>query len=150
MFSKRGSCMIRTIPFLALALLIASPSYSQVDFSGEWRPLYHGDAPGRGPGPELGDYLEMPINDAARMRADSWDADRISVVREYQCRPHAADYALRGLGNIRIWREIDTASQRQVAFHMHFLAWDSERTVWLDGRPHPGEFAPHMWQGFST
>jgi len=135
---------------LALAVLRAAPARAQVDFSGEWSPIYHENGPERGPGPELGDYTEIPINEAARMRADSWDADRISVVTEYQCRPHGADYALRGLGNVRIWREIDTATQRLMSFHMHWLAWDSERTIWMDGRPHPAENAPHTWQGFST
>jgi hypothetical protein len=136
---------------LTLVLVcVAAPARAQIDFSGEWAPLYHEDGPERGPGPELGDYTEIPINDAARMRADSWDADRISVVTEYQCRPHGADYALRGLGNMRVWREIETDTQRLVAFHMHWLAWDSERTIWMDGRPHPPENAPHTWQGFST
>jgi len=136
---------------LALTVALrAAPARAQVDFSGEWSPLYHEDGPERGPGPELGDYTEIPISDAARMRADSWDADRISVVTEYQCRPHGADYALRGLGNMRIWRDIDTDTQRLIAFHMHWLAWDSERTIWMDGRPHPPETAPHTWQGFST
>lgn len=133
-----------------LTALTAVPAQAQVDFTGEWAPIYHENGPERLPGPELGDYTEMPINDAARMQADSWDADRISVVEQYQCRPHGADYALRGLGNIRITREIDRATQRVIAFHMHFLAWDSERTIWLDGRPHPPEYAPHSWQGFST
>jgi hypothetical protein len=133
-----------------LALAAAAPAFAQVDFSGEWAPLYHEDAPERLPGPELGDYLEFPINDAARMRADSWEASRISVVQEYQCRPHASDYALRGLGNLRISREIDNATQRLISFKMHFLAYDSERTIWLDGRAHPSEYAPHTWQGFST
>ena len=129
---------------------LAAPAGAQIDFSGEWAPLYHEDGPERGPGPELGDYTEIPINDAARLRADSWDADRISVVTEYQCRPHGADYALRGLGNMRIWRDIDADTQRLIAFHMHWLAWDSERTIWMDGRPHPADNAPHTWQGFST
>jgi len=34
----------------------------------------HEDEPERIPGPEIGDYLGLPINDAARMRADSWAA----------------------------------------------------------------------------
>jgi hypothetical protein len=140
----------RAICLAAFIAMMAAPLRAQVDFSGEWAPLYHEDAPERLPGPELGDYLELPLNDAGRMRADSYDADRISVVQEYQCRPHAADYAMRGLGNIRIWREIDQATQRLIAFHLHFLAWDSERTIYMDGRPHPGEYAPHTWQGFST
>ncbi len=25
-----------------------------------------------------------------------------------------------------------------------------ERTIWMDGRPHPPEYAAHTWQGFST
>ena len=140
----------RLLNLLAAALLAALPAFAQVDFTGEWSPLYHEDAPERGPGPELADYTELPINDAARLQADSWDADRISVVQEYQCRPHGSDYALRGLGNMRVAREIDLATQRTVAFRTHMLAWDSERLIYLDGRPHPPENAPHTWQGFST
>ena len=118
----------------AILLCTAAPALAQIDFSGEWAPLYHEDGPERGPGPELGDYTELPINDAARLRADSWDADRISVVTEYQCRPHGADYALRGLGNQRIWREIDTDTQR---LHRvpHALAGLGQRADDLDGRP---------------
>ena len=142
---------LSVLPLCIVAVMLAAaPAFAQIDFSGEWAPLYHEDGPERGPGPELGDYTEIPINDVARMRADSWDADRISVVTELQCRPHGADYALRGLGNQRVWREIDTDTQRLIAFHMHWLAWDSERTIWMDGRPHPAETAPHTWQGFST
>jgi hypothetical protein len=51
---------------------------------------------------------------------------------------------------VRIWREIDPATQRTIAFHTHTLAWDSERTIYLDDRPHPPEYAAHTWQGFST
>jgi len=104
------------------AALLGAPVFAQVDFSGEWAPLYHENGPERLPGPELGDYTELPINDAARLRADSWDADRISVVEQYQCRPHGSDYALRGLGNMRVWREIDPATQRLVGFRTHMLA----------------------------
>ena len=126
------------------------PALAQVDFTGEWAPLYHEDGPERLPGPELGDYTELPINAAARMAGDTYDADRISVVPEYQCRPHGGDYSMRGLGNLRIWREIDQTSEKLIAFHTHMLAWDSERTIWMDGRPHPPDYAPHTWQGFST
>jgi len=135
---------------LLSATLLAASAFAQVDFSGEWAPLYHEDAPERLPGPELGDYTELPINDAARLRADSWDADRISVVEQYQCRPHGSDYSMRGLGNMRVWRDIDVATQRLTAFHTHMLAWDSERTIYMDGRAHPPEYANHTWQGFST
>jgi hypothetical protein len=84
------------------------------------------------------------------MRADSWDADRISVVQEYQCRPHSADYSLRGLAPMRIWADYDQATQRIVAFHTHLGAYENHRTIYLDGRTHPPEFAAHTFQGFST
>ena len=102
------------------------------------------------PGPELGDYLGLPLNDAARLRADSYDADRISVVPEYQCRPHSADYSMRGLANMRVDAIRDPVTQRVIAFHTRMNFQEMERTIWLDGRPHPSEYAPHTWQGFST
>jgi len=138
------------IRFLAAALLLSAPAFAQVDFSGSWVPLYHEDLPDRIPGPELGDYLGLPLNDAARLRADSYDADRISVVPEYQCRPHSADYSMRGLANMRVDTIRDPVTQRAIAFHTRITFQEMERTVWLDGRPHPSEYAPHTWQGFST
>jgi hypothetical protein len=37
------------------------PAFGQVDFSGNWAPLYHEDFPERIPGPELGDYMGIPM-----------------------------------------------------------------------------------------
>ena len=138
--------------FLAGCLLMFQSLHSlaQVDFSGPWAPLYHEDYPERIPGPELGDYMGIPINGAARLRADSYDADRISVVAEYQCRPHGADYSMRGLANMRVDNIIDPETQRLVAIHTRMNFQEMERTIWLDGRSHPDELAPHTFQGFST
>src|ERR1700678_1948705 len=90
---------------LLLAAAVSWPAFAQVDFTGEWAPAYHEDGPQRLPGPELGDYLGMPLSDAGRLRADSYDADRMSVVEEYQSRPHSSDYGMRGLVNLRVTRE---------------------------------------------
>src|SRR3954454_1463825 len=87
---------------MVLGVALGVPAFGQADFTGQWAPLYHEDYPERIPGPELGDYMGMPINNAARLRADAYDADRISVVPEYQCRPHGADYSMRGLANMRV------------------------------------------------
>jgi len=135
---------------LALLSLPAMPVQAQVDFSGAWAPLFHEDLPERIPGPELGDYMGIPVNDAARLRGDSYDADRISIVTEYQCRPHGGDYSMRGLSNMRIDAVLDPTTQQLVAWHTRMGFQEMERTVWLDGRPHPGPLAPHTWQGFST
>jgi hypothetical protein len=134
----------------ALFLLICAPAFAQVDFSGNWAPLYHEDLPDRLPGPELGDYLGIPINDAARLRADSYDADRLSVVSEYECRPHSSDYSMRGLANMRVDNVRDPVTQRVTAIHTRMNFQEMERTIWLDGRPRPSEFAPHTWAGFSA
>ena len=138
------------IASLVLLGALARPAQAQIDFSGEWGPLYHEDGPERLPGPELGDYMGIPLNAAGRLRADSWDGARISVVMEYQCRPHSSDYGMRGLGNLRVQRELDPITHRLVTFQTYMPAWGSERTIWMDGRAHPDGLAEHTFQGFST
>ena len=131
------------------AVLTGLPAWAQLDPSGEWAPRFHEDQPERIPGPEIGDYLGLPINDAARLRADVWDASLLTLP-EHQCKPHPSDYAWRGPANLRIWKEVDVDTQKVVAFHTH-ISWEApERTIWMDGRPHPPDYAPHTWQGFST
>jgi len=130
------------------ALLVATPAWAQVDFSGEWAPRFWEDQPERVPGPELGNYLGIPINAAARMRGDTWDA-AIQTLPEWQCRPHMADYIWRGPSNLRISKEVDPASRTITAFHAEWLR-SVDRVVYLDNRPHPPEGAMHTWAGYST
>ena len=139
----------RLIALAALTVFISVPAFAQMDLSGEWAPRFHEEQPERLGGPEIGDYLGIPINDAARLRADSWDAS-ILTLPEHQCKPHPADYGVRGPANLRIWKEMDKDSQQVIAFHTH-ISWQApERTIWMDGRPHPPDYAAHTWQGFST
>src|SRR5919197_1262957 len=134
--------------FIVLMALGAVPAYAQVDFSGEWAPRFWEDQPERVPGPELGDYLGIPINDAARARGAAWEAS-IQTLPEWQCRPHSADYIWRGPSNLKITKEIDPVSREIVAFHAEWLR-SVDRPVYMDGRPHPSPNAPHTWAGFST
>jgi hypothetical protein len=100
-------------------------------------------------GPELGDYLGLPINDAARLYADSWDASLLALP-ENQCRPIRDDYPSRGPAQMRISKQVDGPTQQIVAYRM-LLSWmTQERIIYMDGRPHPPEYAAHTWQGFST
>jgi hypothetical protein len=129
--------------------IAGAPLFGQLDPSGEWAPRFHEDQPERIPGPEIGDYLGLPINDSARLRADTWDASLLTLP-EHQCKPHPSDYAWRGPANLRIWKEIDRETQALVAYHTH-ISWEApERTIWMDGRAHPPDYAAHTWQGFST
>src|SRR4051812_3343973 len=134
------------------ALLLAAaarPARAQVDLSGEWSARYHEDQEHRIPGPELGDYTGLPINDAARLKADSWDASILSL-REHQAKPHPSTYSLRGPANIRITRQFDPVTQETIAYELFGTFGQATRVLWLDGRPHPPPYAPHTWAGFST
>ena len=105
---------------LALLLLIAAPAAAQVDLEGEWGALngVSEDQPHRVPGAYLGDYTGLPINDAARLKARSWDASILSQP-ERQAQPHPAQYSVRGGGgpNLRITKVLDpvTAQDRTTA-----------------------------------
>jgi len=140
--------LAKTLGIVLLLVVPATPALAQMDFSGEWAPRHHEDQPERQPGPELGDYLGIPINEAAKMRADTWDAS-IQTLPEWQCRPHSADYIWRGPSQLKIWKEVDPVSRETTAFHAEFLR-SVDRPIYLDGRPHPSEHAPHTWAGFST
>jgi hypothetical protein len=132
-----------------MALLLASPVEAQVDITGSYNAIFHEDQPERIPGPSLGDYTGLPINESARAFAEAWDASRLTVP-EHQCRAHSSPYILRGPLNMRIWDERDGETQQVVAIHIDISNFQQRRTVWMDGRPHPSANAEHTWMGFST
>lgn len=127
----------------------ASAGWAQSNLTGNWNPLRLEDEQDRGPGPDLGDYFGLPINDAARQFADSWDASRLTL-QEHQCRVHVAPYIYHGPLALRIWEERDPETQRVVAIKNWISTYEQGRTIWMDGRPHPSPFAPHTFMGFST
>jgi hypothetical protein len=107
----------RTVVVLATALLAvfaSSPAWAQADFSGVWQPRYQEDFLERIPGPELVDYVGLPINEAARRFAESWDPSRITLPEE-QCRVHVSPYIYRGPTNLRIWEERHPVTQDLIA-----------------------------------
>ncbi len=143
---------LRNSIVLLVAMLVttSTPAFAQVDFSGEWRSVTHetgGDA-------EIGDYTGLSLNHAGRLAAETWDAS-IMTVPELQCRPHPAPYAQQAPGNpanaqFRWAKVLDPVTQATIAYHKRGAWMEPERTIWMDGRPHPPEYAPHTWQGFST
>ena len=138
--------------FLALtAALVSLPSvaFAQADFTGIWAPIFHEDQIERIPGPDVGDYSGLPITDAERLRADTWDASLLTLP-EHQCKPHPSTYGFRGVGNLRITPVFDNDTQAVIKLITHIQWQEQEREIWMDGRPHPPEFAAHTWQGFST
>jgi hypothetical protein len=138
--------------FLALAAALVSlpgVAFAQADFTGIWAPIFHEDQIERIPGPDVGDYAGLPITDAERLRADTWDASLLTLP-EHQCKPHPSTYGFRGVGNLRITPVFDNGTQAVIKLITHIQWQEQEREIWMDGRPHPPEFAAHTWQGFST
>jgi glyoxylase-like metal-dependent hydrolase (beta-lactamase superfamily II) len=134
----------------ALVLLaIAVPASAQVSFVGEWAGRYHEDQPDRVPGEEPGDFSGIPLNEAARRFGDAWDVARHSVL-EHQCAPYTLPYMFFGPNQFRIWEEKNPDTQETLAIQMYLGTYQQRRTIWMDGRAHPPEYAPHTFMGFST
>jgi hypothetical protein len=102
----------------------------------------------RAPGRELGDYLGLPINEAARTRAESYKGSFMTLP-EWQCRPMQGDSIWRGPALVKFTNEYDPVTRRLVAIRQEGSR-SYERPIWMDGRPHPPANAPHDWNGFST
>ena len=157
----------RSVHFvLTLAILaVGHPAFAQVDLSGEWSALLYEDVghrldaaaaggPFAGPGvggPRVGDYTGLPINGAARLKAESWDP-RINNAREHQMILQPGAYWVLSPGAIRISKIVNEATEATQAFRIHRsgIAGATTRMIWMDGRPHPPAYAAHSWWGFST
>jgi hypothetical protein len=130
-----------------------APGGQQVncDMSGEWSARSREDTEDRvllGTNP--GDYTGFPLNDAGRQFADHWSASILSLLTQ-QALPHPAQYIMRGPGpNFRMAKLTDPVTQQFVAYKLDGVYGRNDRTIWMDGRPHPPEFAEYTWDGFST
>ena len=126
------------------------PIIIRTDISGDWAVVGNEDQPHRVPGPELGDYTGLPLNDADRQKADAWDATILSQP-ERQTQAHPVQYLMRGPGPaLRILKILDPITQELVAYTIAGGFGRADRVVWMDGRPHPSDFSEHTWDGFST
>jgi hypothetical protein len=148
---------------LATCLLWSRPAAAQFDIAGFWNQPALGtvigpgiaaifgfeeDSTERADGPALVDYLGIPLTDEARARALSYDGSLL-VVPEHQCMPHPATYSFWGPAQLRITEELD-ANLNVIAYHVGGTFRRADRTIYMDGRPHPPEYAPHTWAGFTT
>ncbi len=141
---------MKTLSICALLLLAAVPASAQVDLAGDWRAVQHEDTFRRG-GVLVGEYVGIPLTAGGRLRAESWTASQLTVP-EHQCIPHPVTYAEHSyaMGQMRVWNVVDPETAKIVAIRKRGTWMEPERTIWIDGRPHPPAEAPHTWQGFST
>ena len=127
---------------LLLVFLPTRPAWAQLDLSGEWSPRIYND------NRDIGDYTGIPLNAAGRLRAESWTPDQDALPENGRCF-WPFDLGLRvAVTQMYISQEIDNATRQIVAYHIH-TQW-LDLTIWMDGRPHPPDYAPSTYQGFST
>ncbi|HMB73843.1 MAG TPA: hypothetical protein VKQ06_09745, partial [Gammaproteobacteria bacterium] len=129
-----------------VSLLIGHAALAQKDISGHWTQTNseeHYSETG------IGNYSGLPINEAGRMRGDTWSPERL-FMPVHQCEPHPAPYTPVGPAGMRVQAVIDRRTQETIAWRMAAHWMENERTIWMDGRAHPPAEAPKSWMGFST
>ncbi|HTA40923.1 MAG TPA: hypothetical protein VK789_00670 [Bryobacteraceae bacterium] len=129
--------------------LRAPATGSGIDISGSWMLGGHQDGAYITASGALVDFGGIPFNEAGRLFALAWPASR-QTVRTEQCAGYTIPYAFYSPGNYRFWEERDPNNQRLIAIHMYFQTTEVNRTIWMDGRPHPPAWAAHTFAGFST
>lgn len=149
--------MRRTVLLMvALACGVGSLGFAQfagsfnsspgIDLTGNWAPVPHEESTGN---PAIAEYYGVPITDGARAWGLAWDPSRLTLP-EHQCQVHVAPYIYGGPLNVRIWEDKDPQSQSVIAIRQYISTYEQDRTIWMDGRPHPSPNAAHTWMGFST
>ena len=146
-----------SMPQLLLLLFVTLPAFAQapvtpakIDIAGDWAVRVTEDLPFRSATFELGDYTGLPINAAARQKASTWSAS-ILTLPEHMTRPFGPPIAMRSqAANLRVQKVSDPVTQTLIAYTIEGLYGRPDRVIWMDGRPHPSEYAEHTWDGFST
>ncbi len=133
----------------ALTILVAAPSFAalgQVDLTGTWARSGQSD---NVYAVEPVDLMGMPLNADGRAKALSYDIAALSAT-ERQCQMYPPFYTISGPFPLEISSEREPVTQKLLAWKI--AAWgDRDATViWMDGRPHPSQYAPHSHGGFTT
>ena len=131
---------------LLLGAATARAAFGQVDLAGSWAARNNEILAGDG---LPVDYTGMPLNDEARTKALSYSESQLSMI-ERQCQGWPAFYLVQGPFGLRIWSEIEPVKGSVVSWTIG--AWEDRApmTIWMDGRPHPSEYALHTRAGFTT
>jgi hypothetical protein len=141
----------RVAAFAAVAAVFGSHALAQSLITGYWQPLGDQDSHNYAGGPDPGEFPGLPITDAARRAAATYDENEM-MIAELQCRPFPATYGPRTLSTMRLWETLDPETQRQTKIEMWISFAAQHRTIWMpdSGQAAPPAWAPHSWQGYSS
>src|SRR5215813_6047353 len=113
---RQGFRVLAPLVFAA-ALAIPRAAGAQIDLSGEWGVTMFEDILHRGATLVPGDNTGVPLSEAGRRKAESWD-EAVVGTHERQCIPHPVTYAVRGPGNIRFVKVVDQETGRLVGYSL--------------------------------
>ena len=141
-----------TFSFVALGCFaLAVPAFGQIDLSGSWLPYNESDALSNAPGPRPLplDFLGIPLTKDGQNRGLLYSPSYISMP-ERICSGYPPFYMFVGPPGLKIWNEQEPLTGTTLAWHIN--AWEDKpaTVIWMDGRPHPSDNAPHPSGGFTT
>jgi hypothetical protein len=122
------------------------PAWAQVELSGSWAARNTEFLSGDG---IPVDYTGLPLTDEARSKALSYSESTLAMI-ERQCQGWPAFYMVQGPFGLRIWSDTDPIKGTTISWTIG--AWEDRAplTIWMDGRPHPSQYAEHTRAGFTT
>jgi len=137
-----------TAVLLLTAALVSVPASAEMDLAGNWNVREYQDWQERGAGPEVVDYLGLPLNAEGRAKALAYTASVLSMP-ERQCLYYTPFYRLLGPIGFVMWADFDMTG-KVVAWNVGAGGDVGGLKIWMDGRPHPSPNAPHVFNGFTT
>lgn len=94
------------------------------------------------------DYMALPLSEAARTRALSYNESQLGMV-ERQCEGWGPAYLLTGPFGMKVSSEHDVKGG---VVSYTIAGWEDKlpMVIWMDGRPRPSRYAEHTRTGFTT
>lgn len=101
--------------FVAILMLLGgrATAFAELDLSGMWANRLHEDFMSRAPGPRIGDYMGIPLNDECRARADAWQIS-IQTMPERQCILYTSQCIVMGPQSFKMLPEVHPHQKRQL------------------------------------
>jgi metallo-beta-lactamase class B len=138
--------MFNKLVFVFVCLGFASPAFAQFELAGSWAARNHEFLAGDG---LPVDFTGIPMNEEGRTRALSYSESQLAMT-ERQCQGWPAFYFVQGPFGLKIWTDTDPVKGSVISYTIG--AWEDRApmTIWMDGRPHPSNYAEHTRAGFTT
>jgi hypothetical protein len=134
---------------VATLFLTSTPVLAQVDLAGQWQTINHLEARTRGPGPDLADYLGIPLNDEGRAVALSFSYTMVSMT-ERMCMYNSQNLLTNDAPSLEIARVNNPVNGNLIGWKLS--GGGSVRDplpIWLDGRQRPSQNGLHTSAGFT-